>query len=183
MWFHRWVFLILPEAFPKPRPRPIVEYEKDIIAATMESHQIRSKLGICDNMTCTIPKNTMYMKLDSRHAALSPSAWKQSDLFIALCKQKMLSVFSGQEYIKGEPCIVNLQKRNSQGYRGSYPNCSSNCSRVWETSVSHLRTLGTVIHDNTKIHQWQFQQYFAQFKDLKHRLPHSCSWVTTCCKK
>jgi hypothetical protein len=38
-------------------------------------------------MTCTMPKKTMYMMLDTWHGALSPSAWKQSDLFIALYTQ------------------------------------------------------------------------------------------------
>ncbi len=106
----------IPEAFPTPRPRPMVEYENDIIAATIESHQIRSKSGIWDKMTCTMPKKTMYMMLDTWHGALSPSAWKQSDLFIALYTQAKSGVnfLRNSGIYKIQPCKSIFRKENMQ---------------------------------------------------------------------
>jgi hypothetical protein len=55
-------------------------------AATMESHHIWSKSGICEKTISATPKRIMYGLLELRHACLLrvPLAWKQSALLIAL---------------------------------------------------------------------------------------------------
>ena len=48
-------------ALPMLSPRPMMEYTKDMTAATMLTHQISSMLGICVNRSCMAPKMIMYL--------------------------------------------------------------------------------------------------------------------------
>ena len=75
-----------------PRPRPTLEYVKDIIAATMESHQTWSKSGIWENMISMIPKVIMYPLLDMWQGSFPPLLWKQFDLFIALIMNRQVHI-------------------------------------------------------------------------------------------
>jgi hypothetical protein len=43
------------------RPTAMDEYEKDMMAARMESHDMSCKLGSWEKKICTIPKATMYV--------------------------------------------------------------------------------------------------------------------------
>jgi hypothetical protein len=56
-----------------------------MMAATVESHQSRSKSGICESTACITPNRIMYGLLEVLHvAAPCPCLWKQLDLWIAL---------------------------------------------------------------------------------------------------
>lgn len=73
-----------------PRAKPIPEYVKDMIAATMESHQIWSKSLIWESKISVKPNMIMYGLLDMWHGFFPPLSWKQFDLLIALEKKTKL---------------------------------------------------------------------------------------------
>lgn len=54
--------------------------------ASVESHHILWRLGICENTTCSAPYTTMYGRLEPPHASLwsCPLTWKHPALLIAL---------------------------------------------------------------------------------------------------
>jgi hypothetical protein len=52
-------------------------------AATMESHQIWSKSGICEKRICTTPKRIMYGVLELLQGSACPWAWKHPALLTA----------------------------------------------------------------------------------------------------
>lgn len=58
------VCLSSPATSATPRASPMVEYVKDITAATMESHQTWSKSGIWENSISMIPNVIIYPLLD-----------------------------------------------------------------------------------------------------------------------
>jgi len=52
-------------------------------AASMESHEIWSKSGICEKKTCATPNMTMYGVLEILQGSACPLPWKQFALLMA----------------------------------------------------------------------------------------------------
>lgn len=75
----------LPEMVcTRERPTAMVAYEKDMTAATTDSHQSSWKFGSWLKMHCTVPKAMMYELVFWVQLASCPCQWKQFDLRIAL---------------------------------------------------------------------------------------------------
>jgi hypothetical protein len=62
----------------------MVVYEKDMMAATTNSHQSSWKFGSWLKMICTTPNTMMYALVFWVQSASCPCQWKQFDLRIAL---------------------------------------------------------------------------------------------------
>lgn len=73
-----------PTALAIPSPKPIVEYRKDITAASTDRNHSSPNSGIWDRIICTKPNILMYGMFEAWHGPLVPLWWKQSDLVIAL---------------------------------------------------------------------------------------------------
>lgn len=84
LFMNIYYYRLSPATWAMPRARPTAEYVKDMIAATMDSHQTWSKSGICENITSMTPKAIIYPLADMWHGSFPPLLWKQFDLFIAL---------------------------------------------------------------------------------------------------
>ena len=55
----------------------MIEYTKDMMAATMLTHQISSMLGICVNRSCMAPKMIMYLRPSKAESNPCSVAWVQ----------------------------------------------------------------------------------------------------------
>lgn len=98
MWLD---FLLLPATWMIPRAKPIEEYVNDMMAATVESHQIWWKSLIVESKISITPNMIMYGLLDMWHRFFPPLSWKQLDLLIALKKTRLLGF-----------CLIIYIKRN-----------------------------------------------------------------------